>query len=400
MVAESLLDIKKAPAEVVLKGLRSDNRAEADPDESRRAGLKLVREAARFGIGIRDYLTLAVSTEHKGSQFSELSGYEASLAYLNLPIRDDFKHGIILQAASETFETYPGTRALFPPVLEDILRFTYRQDQIQQLAPMLAGSRQISGNEMISTVANDDGTEYKSTTVAELGRIPIRTIRTSEQSVKMWKHGSGIRTSYEFNRRARLDLLTPFAARVARELELGKIQAAVGVLINGDLAGTAATTVAQTTFSTQAGTTTTAHVLNYQNILAWLVARAEAGVPVDTVIGNYGALYQWMRLFQPSAGAFGPSPAQIMQDTTGTAINVSTPFFPAAVNFVIASAMPADQLMGITKAETIEELREAGGDVAEQEREMLNQSITYLRTEVTGYRLLFKDTRQIYDFST
>lgn len=397
MSQQSLLDIKREPVDKVLAGLL----AKDDPRESIRAGTSLVKKASEFGLDLRDYLTLAISTEHPESQMKGLSGYEAALAFLRLPIRDDFKHGVVLQAASDTFQTYPGTRALFPPVIDDVLRWTHRQDQIQSVDQMLAGSRTMTGNELLFTVMDDTaaGEEFRSFTVGEFGRFPVRTIRTSEQSVRMYKHGSAIRTSYEFNRRARLDMLTPFAARVARELELAKLNAATAIMINGDLSNTAAPVVEQKDYTALVGTAGTGGLISYKHLLAWLVDRAKKGAPVDTVMGNFDALYQWMALFAPLANS-GPSAAQVLQMQTGQTISMPmNRMFPGNVNFVISSAMPANQILGFTKAETLEELREAGGDVAEQERAMLNQSITYIRSEVTGYRLMFKDTREIYDFA-
>jgi hypothetical protein len=393
--AQSLLDIKPARPDVVLAGLRSDI-----PEESKAAGLKLARNAAKFGVDVRDYLMLAVQTDYEGSQVKGLNGYEATLAHLKLPVRDSIAEGIILQAASETFETYPGTRAMFPPVIDDIVRWTYRQDQMQSVAPMLASSRTISGVEMLMTIVEDSasGEENQTFTIPELGRIPVRTIRTSEQTVKMYKHGSGIRTSYEFNRRARLDVLTPFAARVTRELELGKVRAATGVMLNGDGNGSAAPAVTQAGFTVQVGTAGAAGFLSYQHLLAWLVARAQAGAPVDTVVGNFGAAYQWMRMFQPTT-ANTQSAADAIRTTTGMGVAPFGMMLPSLVNFVVSSAMPNNMLLGITKNETLEEMKEAGGDISEIERGMLNQSITYLKTEVSGYRLLFKDTRQTFDYT-
>ncbi|HQT78088.1 MAG TPA: hypothetical protein PLD10_13620 [Rhodopila sp.] len=393
MPAESLLDIKKQKVEAVLGELKS-----TDAATSAAAGRRLLHEAHRYALPVKDYLRLAVDTA--GTQFSDLNGYEMSLSYLNLPVRDDFKAGVVLQAASDTFQTYPGTRALFPPVIDDMLYWTTRINQIERIEDMLAVSRVISGPELLFTVVDDDGSEYKSFTVPEMGRIPVRSIRTHESTVRMFKHGSAIRTSYEFNRRARLDMLTPFAARVARELELSKIGACITSIINGDnsnYAG-AAPTVSQSSYNTPVGVAATNGTLSYKHLLYWLVQRAKSMVPVDTVIGNYDALYQWMGLFQPTITGF-VSQAQEVADASGFQLQKPN-IFPGPVKFVVASAAPAGKLIGITRAETIEELREAGGDVAEEDRAILNQTITYVRSEVTGYRLLFKDTRYIFDYTS
>ena len=392
--AASLLDIKRAPVETVLAGLKS-----TEPSDSLRAGQALVRTARKHAVSLRDYLTLAITT--RGTQFNDLTGYEAALAYLNLPVRDDFAQGVVLQAASESFQTFPGTRALFPPVIDDMLYWSRRMDAIEQLEPMLAGSMVIDGPELLFTIVNDDAADYNSFIIPEGARIPVRSLRTSEAAVRMFKHGSGIRTTYEFSRRARLDLLTPFAARVQRELTLSKIKTAVNVLVSGD-GGTnsAATVINQSSYAAAPWNVTgiTAGQINFQALMAWLVSQAQNGVPIDTVIGNWGSMFQWMRLFQPVTGTGFFAPAQMLRDASGTQLQLPNPF-PAAVNFVIASSAPANQLIGITRAETLQELKEAGGETAEEDREMLNQTITYIRSEVSGFRLLYRDTRSIYDYN-
>jgi hypothetical protein len=387
----SLASIKKRPAEAVLLGMLSESHT-----DSINAGQRVMREASSYGLKLRDYLTLAIET--RGTTLSDCTGYEAALVQLNLPVKNDFKEGVVLEAASETFATFPGTRALFPPVIDDMLYFTRRIDQVEQLAPMLAGSRTISGAELLYVVVNDDGSEYVSFVVPELGRIPVRAIRTSEMSVRMYKHGSGIKTSYEFNRRARLDLLTPFAARVDRELQLSKIALCTTQLINGDgQANTACPVVTQSSFSPQVtNVTATPGMIEYQHLLAWLVSRARAGTPIDTVVGNWGAWFQWMRLFLPIQNINGKSAVEALQ---GAGVSVQLPQnFPANIRFCLSSAMPDNKLLGMIAAETIEELVEAGSEISEEDRAVQNQAITYYRTENSGFRLIWKDTRSIFDY--
>lgn len=384
-----LIDIKKLPVEDVLKGLRGTR------GESIEAGQKLIRMAVDVGLGLRDYLTLAIDTragEHK-ELLHELSGYEATLVHLNLPFRNDFANGVLLQAASETFQTFPGTRALFPEVIDDMLRFKHTQDQLETTEGMLAQRRTITGNEMISTLVDDDSAELGTFTVPELARIPVRTIRTSETAVKMFKHGSAYRTSYEFNRRASLDILTPFANRVARELEISKVKAATSVLINGDGVNGAAPVVAITTFGGTAGT------LDYKSLAKWIMEAAKEGKPIDKIVGNYDMFVELLFLFTPTLAS------ELSEISTGPrvmgtpSINVKLPILNGSVDFSLSSSMPADQLIGYTLGETLEELIEAGSSISENERSILNQAIIFVRTETTGFKLAFGDTRRILDVS-
>lgn len=384
------LDLKKLATE-----LRS-----ADPDASAKAGLQLSREAESFGLGLRDYLILGLSHAVDKSK-DGLNGYEAMLEALNLPVRNDLQNGVYLQAASDTFQTYPGTRALFPPVIDDILKFATRQDKFEITSAFVSGSRTMTGNELISTVVADDSAQRDTSIIAELGNIPIRTIRTSETAVKMWKHGSGIRTSYEFQRRASLDMLAPYAARVAREVELSKVYAGTTTLINGDGVNAAATVVTQSSYNTAAGVTATANQISWPNLLCWLVARAQAGTPVDTILMNWDAYLQWLLLFgKQTVGAttynFGN---RATENLAAAGVNMGRIDLLMNLTPALSSAVPAGRLIGITKAETLTELVEANASISETERLIKNQAVLYVKTETTGYKLEYGDTRSIYNFA-
>src|SRR3546814_508793 len=88
---------------------------------------------------------------------------------------------------------------------------------------------------MITTVVDDKDADYQQTgVIAEGARIPIRSIRTTEKGVKFYKFGGGFEFTYEFERRASLDIVTPYAARMQREVEIGEVAIATGLIINGD----------------------------------------------------------------------------------------------------------------------------------------------------------------------
>ena len=366
-----------------------------DSSKSASTGQKLLKEAANFGLSTREYLMLAVKMDKEG-----LDGYEQTLCALNLPVGDNFKEGVYLQAASDTFQTYTGTRALFPEVIDDVLRFTTRQDNYELTAPMVSNSRTINGVELISTVvdAEPDADTNKSFSVSELGRIPVRTIKTSEKSVKIWKHGSALATSYEFARRASLDILTPHMNRITRELELSKVVAATDVLVNGDGLAAAAGVLTQSAMATASGSTATAGAIDWQSFTYWLTQRAQAGLVVDTVLMGWDGYFQWMMLFAKQDANNGASGEERMSkagvELGAPGLNLFTKITP-----VLSSAMPVGKILGYSKGDTLEELVEAGSNIQETERAILTQSITITKTENTGYRLVYGDTRGIYDFA-
>lgn len=386
-----LLNIARRPVEVLLKDLKSDSE-----HASREAAGKLLAQAREAGLNLRDFLTLAtdVRTGEGAERYAraELNGYEATLDYLGLPFRTDLAAGVLLQAASETFQRFPGTRAMFPEVIDDILRFAVRQDQIEVTDNLVGQRRTISGVEMISTVVLDDTAERGTFIVPEMARIPVRTIRTSQSTVGMFKHGSGYRTSYEFARRASLDVLIPFAARVARDLEISKVAAATAVLINGDGVNSAAPSVNLSTYgAVYTGGLTLKN--NYQALAKFLMTRAKAGTPVDTLVGNFDNYVELMFMFLQTSNKTGSSDAEKLAGLGGPSLQL--PIMGGTVNFAISSTTPANTLIAYSKNDTLEELIEAGASIAENERSIANQTVSYYKTEVTGYKLAFGDTRTV-----
>lgn len=367
------------------------------------AGIQLVAQARSYGLEMRDYLRLAIDPKlsENRDQFEGLNGYESALKFLNLPVGNDYENGVTLDLASDTFEYSPGTRALFPEVVDDVVRSASRQVDFETLESLVASTRTINGVEMISTVINDENPEDFKVVgpVSEFGRFRIGSIRTSQTRVTMYKIGGGYRTSYEFSRRSRLDLLTPYANRMQRELNLSKVGLATGLLINGDGVNAPARVINQSSFDGLHGAgTATAGSISYKHLLQWLVARARAGVPIDTVVGNWDAYLDWLFLFAlPTANSANRTDAENLA-ATGFRIG-GVPILNGQVNFVLSTEVPNGQLIGMRKGETLEQLIEAGSLISESERAIQTQSITYVKSEVSGFRLVFGDTREIYDYA-
>jgi hypothetical protein len=388
----------RQPAEVLLAGLKPEDKNGAT---SLRAGENLVRQAKTAQLSLPDYLRLAVDPNEGTFKGTGMDGFECALAYLNLPVREDYSQGILLQAAAETFTTYPGTRALFPAVIDNVLQWKYRQDQIENVAGLVSQSRTISGNEMITTVVDDAKADYTHTgVIAEGSEIPVRSLRTTEKGVKFYKFGGGIEFTYEFERRASLDLITPYASRMQREVEIGQTAIATGLLINGDGVNGAAPVVNAATLAAAMPTppTTVAGRINWEVTLKWLVTQAQAGVPMDTVVGNWDMYLEWLRMFATPTVNSGLSQMEILQKA-GVQTALENPRLPLNLNFALSSTAPASKLIGFIKSETLEELVENGSDIEESTRAITNQRVKYVKTTNRGYRLIFGDTRSILNLN-
>lgn len=396
MKPANLIELARSrqPAEQLLAGMLSTNQA-----ESLQAGLDLANHAKELGLSARDYLRLAVDPSKGDFANRDLDGYQTALMAGNLPVRDDFAKGVVLQAAAETFQTFPGMRALFPEVMDDIVQWKYRQDQLESAEGIVAQSRTINGVEMITTVIGGDAEDMQQFgRIAERGNIPVRKIEGTEHGVKFYKYGGGYEWTYEFARRASLDIMTPYASRMQREIEIGKLATVTQLLINGDPAHGGAQVVNGKTLATGIGATHVKGKIDWEAFLKWLVMRAQAGTPIDTIVGNWDMWFEWTRMFAKPSLAQGTPQIEALR-AAGVQAAEANPRMNFNVNFQVSSTAPAEKLIGFSKADTVEELRESGSDIAESMAAIGNQTVKYVRTENTGYRLIFGDTRSILDLS-
>lgn len=397
-----LSEIQRKPLDAILGKIGSK-----DPHESERAGLALCSEAKQYGLNLRDFLTLAVDVRasHKeinGQKVNPyqvgegrfMSGYEAALMELNLPVKQDLKSGIVLEAAGDTFHFKPGTRALFPEVVDDMMRWEDRMDQFETTDGLVAQSRTIRGTELITRAIMKDSEEARQTgIIAEFGNIPVFDLTSTENAVKFYKFGSAMRTSYEFQRRVSLDILTPYAARIERQMQISKVGMATHMLINGDSVHGAATAHQISAYSADLTGGKTLKD-NYQALMKFLVKCAHEGTPVDTLVGNLDMYVELFLMFTPVTGT--KSVAEHLQEKGAPSVGLTLPLMKN-VNFRLSSGMPNGKLLAYSKADTLEELVEANSDIKESETAIKNQSMTYVRTQNAGYKLIFGDTRRILD---
>lgn len=367
------------------------------------AGKSLINEARDFGLSLTDFLEIAIdpSKSDTPAKFSDknglVDGWRAAKIALDLPVRDDPQSAKFLELSADTFATFPGARALFPYVVDEVIQWKYRQTHFERVEDFVAQSRTIAAPELLTTIIDDAAADYKAASpVAEASRVRIKNLKATEQSTKFWKHGFGYEMSYEFQRRVRLDMIAPYAARSMKEVEMSKVGVATSTLINGDGVAAAATETDQSAYDGATGVTATDGTLSWLHLLHWLVARAQAGYPVDTLVGNWNAYLQILKMFAV------PSTDKITSDVEmlgKSGFNLGgIPIVGGNLRFALSTTMTANKLIGLSKAEAIEELKEAGSLLDESERSIVNQTVRYVHTENTGYRIIFPDARAVFDY--
>lgn len=387
----NICDIKKIKLGDVISNLTHE-----DESKARFESVKLAKEAASFGLGLDSYLDLAIdmSTEESANLAEQgMSGFEQVMFKMNLPTKNDYRHQISLAQSSDTFATKPGSRILFPYAIDNVLRWNNNLDNLSKVSDLVSGSRTVQGNELVRVVAEDNAEKRRTFRVGEGANIPTRKIGYSDRSVTFYKHGSGIEYTYEFERRAALDIITPFAARVARDLELSKMKACTDIMILGDGVNAGATPLSQATLDPSA----TNGKISYDGLLAALATAVKAFHPIDTIAGNVDAYLQLVKMFSTT------TQSAFMVDQNAAKggpqfISLNNIFVP--VKFVLDNAVPDGKLLMFNRPDTIEELVEANSRIAEENKDVTSQVIKYVRTENTGYSLIYPDCRYIYTYKT
>tara|TARA_Y100001001_G_scaffold138359_1_gene140498 strand:+ start:16172 stop:17377 length:1206 start_codon:yes stop_codon:yes gene_type:complete len=386
------LTANRRPVDQVVGKLMSENGA-----ESQEAGLKLMASAKEYGLNIADYLRLAVEPEGKVAELG-MDGYEATKVFLGLPTKNDYRNAVTLQAAADAFASYRGVRALFPEVIDDVVQWKYRQTEFETPEALVSQSRTINGTELITTVVQDSEEDYERYgMIGEGGRIPVWSIKASDQSVKIFKFGVGLEWTYEFARRASLDLVTPYVMRAERATKMAQTATAYSLMVNGDgvhgqaPVRDASGVVADNSLDTSG---VAAGKINWEVLTAWLVERAKKGAPIDTVAGNWDTYLQWRLMFAKPSVSEGLTQMEMLQ-RAGVSTAQANPQLDLNINFALVSDASANQLLGFSKNDTVEELIENGSDIEESERVIKNQRVNLYSTKNAGYRLIFGDTREI-----
>lgn len=386
------LTANRRSVEDVVGQLKADSQS-----ESGEAGLRLLASAKEYGLNVADYLRLAIQPEGLAAEL-KLDGYETAKLFLGLPTRDDYKNGVVLQAAADAFASYRGVRALFPEVIDDVVQWKYRQTEFETPDALVAQSRTINGTELITTVVTDSEEDYERYgMIAEGARVPVWSIKASDQSVKIFKFGVGLEWTYEFARRASLDLITPYVMRAEKATKIAQTGTAYALMVNGDGVHGAANvrnaSAVEADNNLDVGTVAQGRI-NWEILTAWLVERAKKGAPIDTVVGNWDTYLQWRLMFAKPSIAEGMSQSEVLQRAGVTAAQAN-PQLDFNIRFALSSDAEANQLMGFSKNDTLEELVENGSDIEESEQIMKNQRVNLYSTKNAGYRLIFGDTREI-----
>lgn len=266
-------------------------------------------------------------------------------------------------------------------------------DQTAPAIPLeetVARTRTITGTDTArSTYITRDATQARRKRVAEGASIPRAKIVTSSRLVPTYKYGIALEISYEAMRRLPIDDLAFYMRMEAIQSEIDKVAAVLDIMVNGDgNSGTSGTVSNLTTLDAAAA----AGTLTLKGWIAWKSLFLNP-YQITHVIGTSASILQLQLLNSGSANL----PIAVRPEFGGLEPINGT--LKDGVRYGISSDAPALKLVGYDRRFAIGRIFEAGSQIQEMERWILNQEQVLAMTEQEGYETIDANGIRLLDIN-
>lgn len=389
------------------KNLPKYDHAKDVPMTSKEQGLDLYKASIDAGMTFWQYLEM-VQPSKPGDT---LSAFERQLQLSGIIVKSRPDLGLYSSSGEYFFQSdRPGSAILFPVLLQKTALWTKLKSFVD-INRIVATTRTITGTSAYSALSIDDsnitgasspsahGRRFR---VDQRGNFPAVNIGWSEKTNAVTKHGVQLNWTYEFVRRASIELMQTVVARIMLQDQLELFNEAVSIVINGD--GTANPACDVKTFKLTAAGATANQIVDADaaagklTYAGWLKFIGNSRpYTFDAVFGNLDTLVKFVTMSRPTM-----DPAEIITNlleakNQGTA-KLDTPLFPNVTLF-LADGMPADKLLGVDTSFALERVIELGSDLKEVERVIQNQTEAMVISISDNVSKIFKEAAQLLDFS-
>lgn len=248
------------------------------------------------------------------------------------------------------------------------------------LSELVAITTPIEGQDYRAFYMTYDAEQLRTFRLGETAEIPIAKLSDAERTIQLKKFGRGLKASYEQMRRMRVDKLALQIAYMAVQAEVDKVAAALYVLVNGDgNSGTTPTNYNLTTLDTDA----TAGALTLKG---WLAFKMKFANPY--ILGT-GLMTEAVAL-QLALLNVGSANVPLANFNAGGMTQALTPINQTSdsVRYGWTSEAPASTIVGFDRRFALERVTEIGGEIAEMERFITNQTEIMTMTEMDGYAIM------------
>ncbi len=369
--------------------------------------LELYREANELGMTFWQYLE-CINPSKAGDH---LDAFERQLQASGIIVKGNEEKGIFSSPGEYFFQSdRPGSAILFPVLLQKTALWA-KLNRVADIDKLVATTRTIAGTSAFQTLSIDDseitgdGGEGRRFRVDERGNFPRVKIKWSEKTNAVTKHGVQLDWSYEFVRRASIELMQTVVARIMLQDQKEVVEDAISLAINGDSSGanpaarvmtfcTSTVTPGANEIRLNTGTTQAAGDLPYEGYLKF-IGGLEPYAP-NVICGTLNTLVKMVTMARPNM-----DPAELisqLQDkkTQGTA-RVTENIFPN-VEMVRVDNMPESMLLALDTDFALERVIELNSDIQEAEKAISNQTEKMVLSIADTVSKLFPDACRVLNF--
>jgi hypothetical protein len=248
------------------------------------------------------------------------------------------------------------------------------------LSELVAMTTPIEGQDYRAFYMAYSAEQLRKFRVGESAEIPVAKLTDAERTIQLKKFGRALQASYEQMRRMRVDKLALQIAYMAMQAEMDKVAAVIYTLLNGDgNSGTTPTNYNLTTLDsdTIAGTLT---------LKAWLAFKMKFVNPYILTT----ALMQEADALKLALLNVGSANVPLVGANMGGMVQGLTPINVTSdsVRYGWTSDATANVILGFDRRFAVEQVTEIGGEIAEMERFITNQTQIMTMTEMDGYAIM------------
>lgn len=338
-----------------------------------------IEAAATQGISLSTYLNNKYANIVEKFN-GELDAFDIALLSKGIITRDNYEYGI-QSSNMMAFFTTNENRALFPEFIVRQLRQISAMPSI--INSIVASTRTITGDtakQIVLDLSNTPAGEknrkaLKYRRIAEGADIPVATLKLGEMSIKIYKYGIGVKTTYEVMRRTTIDMFR-------KQMELVSMQAGydeVGAVIETILKGDGNTNPAKVYKASEINPDSKEGKLDEITLIKFLVEQAPFNY--DTILVDKEIYAQVCTI--------------LLDKNLTNAINPKVNFtFPQGLLNNISVIYSEDlektsdgkhQIIGLAKNYAIEKTVEAGSIINEVSKTVENQTQLAILTENAGF---------------
>lgn len=384
------------------------NSAAEVPLNTKEDALNLYKMAADHGMTFWQFLEV-IQPSKAGDN---LTAFERQLQHHGIITRSNPEKGLYSSTGEYFFQSdRPGSAILFPTLLQKTALWT-KMKQYADVNKIVASTRTISGASSYQSLYIDDskivGVGGRSFRVDQAGNFPRVKIGWSDGANTVIKHGVQLDWTYEFVRRASIELMTTVVARIMLQDAIDNFNDAVSLAINGDgTSNNPAATAKTFCQSTKTPTATeialdvtnnsiAAGTLPYEGWLKFIGGMSP--YKPDVVCGNLATLVKFVTMARPTVDPAEVITKLLESKNQGTA-KLDQELFPN-VTLYLADGVPVNKLLAIDSGFALERVIELGSDIKEIERVISNQTEAMVISIADSVSKIFPLACQVLDFST